>query len=94
VSCTLRTSSSARSESSVVETGAFSLPMLEKLAAAPYDVEPPCRSRRARVRRLPTAHPLPKPSRFTSTHVDPRRERSESISPSVSRRWLAKSRAA
>jgi len=32
------------------------------------------------------AHRLPKPSRSTSTHVDPRREASEPISPSVSRR--------
>jgi hypothetical protein len=44
VSCTLLTSSSARSESSVVETGAFSLAMLENVAASRYDVELSCRS--------------------------------------------------
>ena len=29
--------------------------------------------------RLPTAHPLPKPTRFASTHVDQRREGSEPL---------------
>ncbi len=59
----------------------------------PTRVEVPSHRQVASYRRA-AAHSMPKPSRFASTQVDWQREGCEPISPSVSRRWPATSRAA